>query len=58
MEGFKQGEMISVCFQELPPAVGCRMDSKRISMAMSRRVRKSRCKKKNTVAWTWLVGVM
>ena len=28
MEEFKQGEMISVSFQELSPAVGCRMDSK------------------------------
>ena len=58
MEEFKQGEMIRVCFQEFPAAVGCRMDSKRIRMAMGRRVLKSSCEEKSAVAQTWLVGVM
>ena len=58
VEEFKQGEMIRVSFQELPPAVGCRMDSKRIRMAMGRRVLKSSCEKKSAVAQTWLVEVM
>lgn len=41
MEEFKQREMIRVCVQELPAAVGCRMDSKRIRMAMGRRVKRA-----------------
>lgn len=49
IEIFKQDEMIDLNFQELPWAVVWRIESKRFSMAIVRKLRKSGCEKK--VLW-------